>query len=368
MALTPEQQNVLKLIELHTEPMPVYVQEYILSKKRAGLSPNTLLQYLYRYHHFFDWMLSEGWITAENYASIPYSALETIKKETVEFYLDFLKEENISKDESLVETRGAAVIDLSIHALKSLFNYLTKETEKEDGECYFYRNVMSKIVLHTKRETANRRARSISSVILNDVEIRDYLHFIEFEYADTLESEQQKRSFKRDKLRDLAINDLILGTGMRVGEVASIELKKINFKKGTIDIVRKGGTEDTVLVLESTLYTLKQYVKSRTQFYPKSESTPFLFVTNYNGSAIPLSRKSIQNIVKKYTAAFSHDAGISPHKLRHSFAVDFLRNGGGDIVLLRDQLGHTDIKTTALYTNMSEQDSMKVLNKMDENR
>ncbi|MGE7625450.1 tyrosine-type recombinase/integrase [Viridibacillus sp. NPDC096237] len=56
--------------------------------------------------------------------------------------------------------------------------------------------------------------------------------------------------------------------------------------------------------------------------------------------------------------------GISPHKLRHSFAVDFIRNGG-DIILLRDQLGHNDIKTTSLYTNMASTDSQKVLDKME---
>ncbi|MGE7920271.1 hypothetical protein ACQKM9_15240 [Viridibacillus sp. NPDC093762] len=67
--------------------------------------------------------------------------------------MDFLKEENISQDKTTVEHRGPAVVELSVHALKALFNYLTKETEIDDGECYFYRNVMSKIVLHTKRES-----------------------------------------------------------------------------------------------------------------------------------------------------------------------------------------------------------------------
>jgi len=64
LALTPEQQQVLALIEKHQEPMPDYVKEYMLSKKRAGLSPNTLLQYLYRYKYFFNWTLSEGIISA----------------------------------------------------------------------------------------------------------------------------------------------------------------------------------------------------------------------------------------------------------------------------------------------------------------
>lgn len=68
--------------------MPFYIKEYILSKKRSGLSPNTLLQCLYRYKQFFNWLLSEGILEAANAASIDYKELEIMKKETIEFYLD----------------------------------------------------------------------------------------------------------------------------------------------------------------------------------------------------------------------------------------------------------------------------------------
>jgi len=78
MALTPEQQHVLNLIDIHLEPMPDYVKEYVLSKKRAGLSPNTLLQYLYRYKHFFNWLLSEGQTKAPDIKSIDYKELEVM--------------------------------------------------------------------------------------------------------------------------------------------------------------------------------------------------------------------------------------------------------------------------------------------------
>lgn len=366
MALTPEQQHVLALIDKHSESMPFYVKEYILSKKRAGLSPNTLLQYLYRYKHFFNWLMSEGIVESPNVTSIDYKELEVMKKETIEFYLDFLKEENIADGDN-VEHRGSAVVELTIHALKSLFNYLTKETELDNGECYFYRNVMSKIVIHKKRETANRRARSISSVILNEDEINEYLEFIKNGYGEQLHSPLAKRRYERDSARDLAINSLILGTGMRVGEIASIEVKKVHLNKGNIEITRKGGTEDTVLVMESALKDLKEYIQIRNIRYKGAKDCPFLFVSTYGGTAKALSRRAIQNIVNKYTAAFGQSNGISPHKLRHSFAVDFIRNGGS-VILLRDQLGHNDINTTSLYTNMADKDSEKILNKMDKQR
>lgn len=367
MALTPEELQVLQRIENQLKDMPFYVVEYIRSKKRAGLSADTLLQYLYRYQHFFQWLLREGLSEAVNTSSIPYPVLAELKKQDVEHYIEFLKEESITHENNTIKKRGNAVVTLSVNALKSLFNYLTKETENEDGESYFYRNVMSKIVLHSKKETASRRAQKISSVILNEQEINDFLQFIEQEYETTLTSGLARQRFNRDKERDLAILSLFLGSGIRLGEMARILLKKINLKKQLIDIKRKGSKEDTVRVMNEAIQHLKVYMEIRENRYVGAKEVPFLFVTLYGGSARPLSRRAIENLVTKYTAAFSQGEGISPHKLRHTFAAEFIRNGG-NIVLLRDQLGHSNIETTSLYTNLSQKDNEKVLKRMGESR
>ncbi|MGL3067074.1 MULTISPECIES: tyrosine recombinase XerS [Planococcus] len=367
MALTPEELQVLQRIEKQLKDMPFYVVEYIRSKKRNGLSADTLLQYLYRFQHFFQWLLRESLVEAKDTASIPYSVLAELKKQDVEHYIEFLKEESLTHEQNTVKKRGNAVVTLSVNALKSLFNYLTKETENEDGESYFYRNVMSKIVLHTKKETASRRAQKISSVILNEHEINDFLQFIEHGYEATLASGLSRQRFTRDKERDLAILSLFLGSGIRLGEMARILVKKVNLKKQLIDLKRKGAKEDTVRVMDQAIQHLKEYIEIREARYTESKEVPFLFVTLYGGTTRPLSRRAIENLVTKYTAAFAQGEGMSPHKLRHSFAADFIRNGG-NIVLLRDQLGHSNIETTSLYTNLSNKDNEQVLTRMETNR
>lgn len=367
MALTPKELQILQRIEHQLNDMPFYVVEYIRSKKRAGLSADTLLQYLYRYQHFFQWLLREGLTEAADTASIPYSVLAELKKQDVELYIEFLKEESIAHENNTVKKRGNAVVTLSVNALKSLFNYLTKETENEEGESYFYRNVMSKIVLHTKKETASRRAQKISSVILNEHEIHDFLEFMDQAYEATLTSGLARQRFQRDKERDLAILSLFLGSGIRLGEMARLLAKKVHLKKQLIDIKRKGAKEDTVRVMDQAIQHLRDYLNIREGRYTGSKEVPFLFVTLYGGTARPLSRRAIENLVTKYTAAFAQGEGMSPHKLRHSFAADFIRNGGS-IVLLRDQLGHSNIETTSLYTNLSNKDNEQVLKRMEENR
>lgn len=367
MAMTPEELQVLQRIEKQLKDMPFYVVEYVRSKKRAGLSADTLLQYLYRYQHFFQWLLRENLTESPDIASIPYSVLAVLRKQDVELYIEYLQEESIPHEKETVKRRGPAVVTFSVNALKSLFNYLTRETENEDGESYFYRNVMNKIVLHTKKETASRRAQKISSVILNEHEINDFLQFVEQEYEQTLQSVLARQRFNRDKERDLSLLSLFLGSGIRLGEMARILVKKVNLKKQLIDIKRKGAKEDTVRIMDQAAQHLKAYLDIRENQYKGSKEVPFLFVTLYGGAARPLSRRAIEKLVTKYTAAFAQGEGMSPHKLRHSFAADFIRNGG-NIVLLRDQLGHSNIETTSLYTNLSNNDNEQVLTRMEANR
>ena len=371
MSLTPEQIQIDALIEKHVSPLPDYVQEYIRAKKRAGHSPNTLLQYLYRYTHFFNWLVTESVVNSKDVAYISLEHLEKLPKQQVEFYLEFLKEEELHFVNDTKKKRGDSIVILAISALKSLFNYLTKETEIEEGErkgeCYFDRNVMSKIVIRTKKETANKRAKKISSVILNENEIAKFLDFIANDYINTLPTNIMKQRFQRDKERDLAILSLMLGSGIRVSEASKLLVKKIRGKRLQIEVVRKGNEEDIVSVLESAMNDLQAYLHIRETRYPGSKNNPFCFVSVYGGSVRPLSRRAIQNLVNKYTAAFSDGEGIGPHKLRHSFSADFIRKGG-HIILLMGQLGHKSIETTSLYTNLAKSDSDIIMKKINKSR
>ncbi|MDQ0427188.1 site-specific recombinase XerD [Planomicrobium stackebrandtii] len=319
MALTPDELQVLQRIEHQLKDMPYYVVEYIRSKKRAGLSADTLLQYLYQYQHFFQWLLREGLTDAIDTSSFSYTVLAKLKKQDVEMYLEYLQKESIPHENEAVKKRGQAVVALSVNALKSLFNYLTKETEDEDGESYFYRNVMSKIVLHTKKETASRRAQKISSVILNEHEINDFLQFIDQEYEITLTSGLALQRFNRDKDRDLAILSLFLGSGIRLGEMVRMLVKKVNLKKQMIDIKRKGSKEDTVRVMDQAFHHFREYIEIREAMYTGSKEVPFLFVTLYGGSARPLSRRAIENLVTKYTGAFAQGELHEPSQTTTQF-------------------------------------------------
>ncbi|TKI11937.1 tyrosine recombinase XerS, partial [Bacillus cereus] len=99
-------------------------------------SPSTLLNYVYDFRVFFNWLLSEQIIEFKPIKDVSFSDLENLKKKDVENFMRFLK---------LQQNMQNSSVNRKISALKSLFKYLTSLSENEDGECYFYRNVMAKI-------------------------------------------------------------------------------------------------------------------------------------------------------------------------------------------------------------------------------
>lgn len=359
--------------------LPPYVQEFVMSKTRSRYSSSTLLGYVHEYLKFFKWLQIEGISAADgNIRDIPYSVLEKLKKEYVELYIEYLQEEDIrtakEKNADLpIKKRSDLSVNRNINALKSLFNYLTQETENDDGECYFYRNVFSKVKIHKEQETANRRARKINATILNEGEINLFLSFMKNDYERSL-SGRQLSDFLRNKERDIAIMSVVLGSGIRVSEVASLTLPDIDFQKNQIDVIRKGNKEDTVFVLPSSLNDLKTYLRVRNERYKiADDESIYVFVTKYAGQIRTISIRTIQKFVQKYTKAFnsrsefSTGKGISPHKLRHTFATDWISNDG-DLILLRDQLGHNTIETTTKYTNLSMKASETVMGNIEQSR
>lgn len=295
---------------------------------------------------------------------IPYSFLAELPKKDIDFFFEKLMDEPIEKTKGVFVKRSESNMNRFIQSLKSLFLYLTTETEKEDGESYFDRNVMAKIKTPKKNDTAASRAKLINSSMLKDHEIKDFLHFIDVEYVHTLTPRQQMR-FDKNKLRDYAMVSLLLGSGIRLQELAGMLLTDIDFVKDDIAVLRKGNKTDVVSVKPSAMQALRNYLDVRDIIYKPDKSNRFVFLTKYGGNANPIAPRTIQKIVNNYTEAFLQGKALTPHKLRHSFAKEWLDNGGS-LVDLRDQLNHNKIETTVIYTNYSQGEQREILKKMDE--
>lgn len=124
--------------------MPTYVQDYYLEKSTVPLSPATLYQYLNEFHRFFTWIMDTGITNAVKIKDIPLSDLEKFKKQDMELYKAFLLNRGKETAKNPQGTLSHRTVNRSLNALSALFRYLTEESENDDGEPYFYRNVMKK--------------------------------------------------------------------------------------------------------------------------------------------------------------------------------------------------------------------------------
>lgn len=379
MAKTVEQQRIRARIDVQLLEMPIYVNEYVQEKLDSqDFSINTMLEYLYQFKDFFNWLRCESsdvdgnvLVDVPTNKDITLQHLDELKKNDIKLYFEKKKYENIASDKrkehGVVEERKVSSQNANKSALRSLFKYLQSETENSEGDTYIERNVMAKFPLKREVIASNARSAKLNSNIFKDQEIPDFLRFVEYEYEKTLDTPQKLSRFKRDKLRDLAILHLLLGSGVRVAEVASLEVNEINLKTGTISVVRKGNKPDNVAIMVEAVLAIEHYLKVREINYPGAQYCPFLFVVKRKPVS-ELSRRAIQNLVEKYTKGFTGNAkGYYPHKLRHSFALDY-RKHNDDLLMLSEQLGHANTNTTRLYVNRSDAERLMALEKVSRDR
>lgn len=365
-AITPKVLQAERHIEDTTPLFPSYVQEYIQAKKKK-YSPLTLSGYLYNFESFFNWLKAEGIVEADTIADVPYSSLATLKKIDVELYVDKLSSEVLSDEDEIVpKKRSKSSVARAIQALKSLFHYLTVETEDEETqEPYFHRNVMLKITVELEKESRSRRSKRIEKKTYKKDEIEELLHFVETEYSSTLSS-RQLPYFEQNKLRDLAILSLLFGSGIRGNELVGLQVQDVYIKDAYIDVIRKGDKADSVAVRSSSLEYLSNYLKNRGVLYKIKENYPYVFVAKSpDGKVQQMSNQTLIRLVKKYTQAYGKE--ITPHKARYTFAKQY-QEEGGTIIGLRDQLGHQNIETTSLYTTESMEEQISVVARMDKKK
>ena len=152
-------------------------------------------------------------------------------------------------------------------------------------------------------------------------------------------------------LRDKSILYLLYSSGLRVSELLNLKLTNLMMDEHFIRVIGKGNKERYVPVSLVALDTIKSYIENiRPELSRKKESLGYLFL-NYRGDK--LSRMGIWKIVTNYSKVLNLSNKITPHTFRHSFATHLLE-GGADLRVVQEMLGHSDISTTQIYTHLNK--------------
>lgn len=155
------------------------------------------------------------------------------------------------------------------------------------------------------------------------------------------------------ELRDKAMLELLYATGIRVSELIALQLSDVNLQVGFI-VCRDGQKERVIPFGKTVSLALKRYLDHSRDPLLKGKESPWLFT---NCSGCPLSRQGFWKIIKYYGEKAGILSDITPHTLRHSFAVHLIR-GGADIQVVKNILGHADLTTTQMYMNYMKQDAL----------
>ena len=281
-------------------------QAYLAQEKHA--SANTLSSYIRDLNQFRTWLLDSG-----------VTDLRKVKKETINEYL--LHMTQIGKSPATV-TRSTA-------SIKSFYAYLLQS---------------GTIKANPAKSVAAMKVERKYPEILTNREVELFL--------------EQPKCVDEKGFRDHAMLELLYATGIRVSELIGLNVEDVNLSAGFIRCTSRG-KERIVPLYHTAVKALEDYVKDIRPRIIADEEEHALFV-NMNGER--MSRQGFWKIIKYYQEKAEIDKDITPHTLRHSFAVHLLENGA-DLRSIQEMLGHADISSTQIYTHVVKKQLKDVYNK-----
>lgn len=277
--------------------MKVIIDDFIENLKQRQASQNTLASYQRDLIQFNDYFEKEG------------KKIFDLTNEDMAEYVNHL----------IAEGKSNSTISRSAASIKSLYRYLINRKLAD-------KNIAEDI----KLPKVDRK----EPMILTNSEIEKLL-----DQPNTSELKGQ---------RDKTMLEILYATGIRVTELISLRLEDVSLTNGFIR-VKKKNSERQIPLGKLSLKCLKEYIDNVRPLLIRSEDEKTLFI-NTNGQK--MTRQGYWKILKQYKDQAKIDKDITPHTIRHSFAVHMLENGA-EIKTVQELLGHTDIASTMLYTQMA---------------
>lgn len=323
-------ENTLRLRDV-LKTLPPFCKDFFRAIE-PRTTTKTRISYAYDIRIFFQFLLEQNPAFRDwSIDAFTVDVLDQITAVDLEEYEEYLK---VYQAGDKTETNGERGLKRKMSSLRSFYAY------------YFKREM-----IHTNPTVLVDvpKIHQKSIIRLEADEVALLLDYIEHGGDDL--TGQKKVYYEKNKDRDLALVTLLLGTGVRVSELVGLNISDVDFKNNGIRIIRKGGNEMIVYFGEEVEKALKDYLElQRNGITPLSGHEDALFLS---GQKKRISVDAVEKMVKKYCSAISVKT-ITPHKLRSTYGTALYRETG-DIYLVADVLGHSDVNTTKKhYAKLSD--------------
>jgi len=275
---------------------------YLEAEKNA--SKYTVRNYRNDLLEFFDFVMGQG-----------IKSLKDVNKQTLRAYLAHLMEQGFAKSS----------IARKLSAIRSFYRYLMREEM-----------ISASPAATTVSPRLDRRLPSFLTV------------------------DEAKRLVESPDLsqpqgqRDRALLELLYASGLRVSELVNINVEQVNMATNEIRVWGKGSKERVVLIGTPAARALTTYIDKGRRELLGDKKNNALFVNRYGGR---LPARTVQKILEKYARNIGKK--VHPHVLRHTFATHLL-DGGADLKVVQELLGHADLSSTQIYTHVTQSRARKI--------
>lgn len=274
-------------------------------------SENTIAAYRNDLGQFLEYVESHSGAKLEEWAAV--------SEDDIEAYLSYMKHKD--------QPYASSTIARKVAAIKSFYNYLTAQGLVDDNPTIDI-------------DSPKVKKRLPQTLTIAEVD-------------RLLEAPRSGASPKN--LRDVALLNILYETGMRVTEVVSIQLDDVNLRQALLLSPTRQGEDREIPLEESTKQLLTEYLAEGRPLLAKNNGERALFL-NHRGEK--LTRQGLWLIIKGYAKQAGLNTEVTPHTLRHSFAVHRLSKGSS-LEDIRHLLGHANISTTQIYTQMEHSEEEK---------
>jgi len=281
-------------------------EHFLEYEKRS--SSNTVAAYVRDVRQFYDYLLSRN-----------IKTFAQVSDEIASDYLNLLQRSN----------KAASTVTRAIASLKCFYNLLLQRND---------------VITNPMKNIVPPKVKRKAPEILTSKEVNLLL--------------SQPKSVDPKGYRDRAMLEVLYATGMRVSELVTLNINDINLSSSFLRC--SGSQKERIIPLyPACVRAVTDYINYARSQLIQSPNETALFV-NVNGKR--MTRQGFWKIVKRYQESAGIEKDITPHTLRHSFAIHLLENGA-DIRAIQEMLGHVDISSTQFYSNIVNQRLRDVYNK-----